>query len=69
MKVWPAKMPLDEDNLETSPIAWNPEAYYTLETAFQSLDGVPKDENSVSFETLTKGDNLVPCQSSTSTFI
>lgn len=69
LKVWPAKMPLDEEDLESSPVAWDSEAYTEFERAFQSLDGVPEDENSVSFETLAAGNNLEEFKTSVERFV
>lgn len=58
VKVWPAKMSLDDENRADSPVPWDPEAYDEFESRFQSLPGVPPGETSASFEVLAEGDNL-----------
>lgn len=69
LKIWPAKMPLDGEDPEDSPVPWDPEAYEQLEAGFQSLDGTPSGGNSVSFDVLANGDNLERFESLVEEFI
>lgn len=69
VKVWPAKMPLDDEQPDASPIAWDPVAYEEFLAAFESLDGVPPDENVVSFDTLASGDSLEEFKRSVEVFV
>ena len=58
VKVWPAKMPLDDENPSESPVPWDPAAYEEFEAGFQSLEGTPNDGSSASFDVLARGENL-----------
>ncbi|MFD1513469.1 hypothetical protein [Halomarina rubra] len=69
LKVWTAKMPLDNDNPAASPVPWDPKAYDDYEAAFGSLDGVPEGEPKAPFEVVTRGDNLEQFQHIVTEFV
>lgn len=67
VKVWPAKMPLDDDNPADSPVPWDPEAYNRFEAKFMDFDGV--SETRAPIEVLTRGDNLEEFESMVAEFV
>lgn len=69
LKVWPAAMPIDDEDADASPIEWDPAAYDNFLSAFQSLDGVPADANDVSINVLLRGDNLATFKESVKRFV
>ena len=67
VKVWPAKMPLDDDNPKESPVPWDPKAYERFEERFKETDGVSGDTAPI--EVFTRGDNLEQFESIVKEFV
>lgn len=69
LKIWSAKMPLDGENPDASPVPWKRSAYDELQASFEGLDDVSIDENSVPFDILTRADNLERFEQCVSEFV
>ncbi|WP_128081419.1 hypothetical protein [Haloferax sp. ATB1] len=56
VKIWPAKMPYNHES--EPPVGWDEQDYVDFKHAFQSLRGVPRGDQEVSFQTLVTERNL-----------
>jgi len=67
VKIWPAKMPVNEDVPADSPVPWNPDEYTRFEERFNELDGV--SGNSASIEVLTHPNTLTQFETIVEEFV